>query len=153
MGSGAFAIILDDERRVLLCHRRDIDAWNLPGGRVEEGEAPWDAAIRETREEVGLEVEVARLTGLYWRPERTEVVFAFEFPERPGALLQFLSTLGSRWNISLFHYRNHGSAFGRVLCGFEAAPGERDELLALLRTLGFDRSEESGDPAVELFLK
>jgi threonine dehydratase len=82
-----------------------------------------------------------------------EIVFAFEFPERPGALLQFLSTLGSRWNISLFHYRNHGSAFGRVLCGFEAAPGERDELLALLRTLGFDHSEESGDPAVELFLK
>jgi len=82
-----------------------------------------------------------------------EIVFAFEFPERPGALLQFLSTLGSRWNISLFHYRNHGSAFGRVLCGFEAGPGERDELLALLRTLGFDHSEESGDPAVELFLK
>ena len=44
MGSGAFAIIYDDERRVLLCHRRDVDAWNLPGGRVEDNEAPWDAA-------------------------------------------------------------------------------------------------------------
>ena len=75
---GAFAIICDEKRRVLLCHRRDIDAWNLPGGRVEEGEAPWDAAIRETREEVGLEVEVTRLTGLYWRPERSELVFTFE---------------------------------------------------------------------------
>ena len=75
---GAFAIICDEKRRVLLCHRRDIDAWNLPGGRVEEGEAPWDAAIRETREEVGLEVEVTRLTGLYWRPERYELVFTFE---------------------------------------------------------------------------
>ena len=75
---GAFAIICDENRRVLLCHRRDIDAWNLPGGRVEEGEAPWDAAIRETREEVGLEVEVTRLTGLYWRPERSELVFTFE---------------------------------------------------------------------------
>ena len=75
---GAFAIICDEKGRVLLCHRRDIDAWNLPGGRVEEGEAPWDAAIRETREEVGLEVEVTRLTGLYWRPERSELVFTFE---------------------------------------------------------------------------
>jgi len=82
-----------------------------------------------------------------------EVVFSFEFPERPGALLQFLSTLGSRWNISLFHYRNHGSAFGRVLCGFEAPPAELEELRALLRTLGFDYSEETGDPAVTLFLK
>ena len=44
-------------------------------------------------------------------------------PERPGALLQFLTSLGSRWNISLFHYRNHGAAFGRVLCGFEVRPG------------------------------
>jgi len=78
MGLGAFAIILDDARRVLICHRRDIDAWNLPGGRVEDGEAPWDAAIRETREEVGLEVEVARLTGLYWKPETADLVFAFE---------------------------------------------------------------------------
>jgi 8-oxo-dGTP diphosphatase len=78
MRLGAFAIILDDARRVLICHRRDIDAWNLPGGRVEDGEAPWDAAIRETREEVGLEVEVARLTGLYWKPETADLVFAFE---------------------------------------------------------------------------
>jgi len=82
-----------------------------------------------------------------------EIVFSFEFPERPGALLQFLSTLGSRWNISLFHYRNHGSAFGRVLCGFEATPDERDELLARLASLGFDHSEQSGDPAVRLFLE
>ena len=87
------------------------------------------------------------------REVENEVVFAFEFPERPGALLQFLSTLGSRWNISLFHYRNHGSAFGRVLCAFEAVPAEREELLGLLGNLGFDYTEETNDPAVRLFLK
>lgn len=74
--SGAFAAILDDEGRVLLCHRTDFDLWNLPGGGVEEGESPWEAVVREVREEVGLEVTVERLTGLYWKPGR-ELVFQF----------------------------------------------------------------------------
>lgn len=78
MEAGAFAVIFDEDDRVLLCHRRDIDAWNLPGGRVEDGETPWDAAVREVREEVGLDVEVARLTGLYWKPGTSELVFNFE---------------------------------------------------------------------------
>jgi 8-oxo-dGTP pyrophosphatase MutT (NUDIX family) len=78
MQAGAFAAIFDDKRQVLLCHRRDIDAWNLPGGRVEAGEAPWDAAVREVREEVGLEVTIERLTGLYWKPGTGELVFNFE---------------------------------------------------------------------------
>ena len=78
MRTGAFAIIFDDQGRVLLCHRRDFDAWNLPGGEVEENESPWDAAIRETREEVGVDVEIVRLTGLYWKPRTGELVFNFE---------------------------------------------------------------------------
>ena len=89
---GAFAIICDEKRRVLLCHRRDIDAWNLPGGRVEEGEAPWDAAIRETREEVGLEVEVTRLTGLYWRPEKVHLPAG-----RRDCASLMLQSLPGRW--------------------------------------------------------
>src|SRR5208337_1056157 len=59
---------------------------------------------------------------------RDEALFSFEFPERPGALLKFLNSLGSRWNISHFHYRNHGGAHGRVMCGFEASGHERGEL-------------------------
>ena len=75
---GAFGVIFDAEDRVLLCHRRDFDAWNLPGGGVEDGESPWDAVVREVREEVCLEVRVTRLTGLYWKPETDDLVFNFE---------------------------------------------------------------------------
>jgi 8-oxo-dGTP pyrophosphatase MutT (NUDIX family) len=76
--AGAFAVIFDEHDRVLLCHRRDIDAWNLPGGAVEEGETPWEAAVREVREEVGIEAEIIRLTGLYWKPGSDELVLNFE---------------------------------------------------------------------------
>lgn len=75
---GAFAIIWDNDRRVLLCHRRDFDAWNLPGGRVESGELPTEAVIREVREETGLEVAIERLVGIYGKADnRDELVFAF----------------------------------------------------------------------------
>jgi ADP-ribose pyrophosphatase YjhB (NUDIX family) len=73
---GAFATIWDRGGRVLLLHRRDRDAWNLPGGRVEEGEAPWDGCVREVREETGLEVQVERLTGVYAKPHKDELVFS-----------------------------------------------------------------------------
>jgi len=74
---GAFAIIFDAEGKVLLCHRRDIDIWNLPGGGVESRELPTEAVERETREETGLEVEVDHLVGVYAKPEKDELVFAF----------------------------------------------------------------------------
>jgi threonine dehydratase len=82
-----------------------------------------------------------------------EALFSFEFPERPGALMQFLANLGAQWNISLFHYRNHGAAFGRVLCGFEVPAGERSELLARLARLGFEWVDETENPAARLFLR
>src|SRR5205085_9611226 len=75
------------------------------------------------------------------REVENEVVFAFEFPERPGALLQFLSTLGSRWNISLFHYRNHGSSFARGLCAFYAVLSDCAQLLGLLHPVRLDSTE------------
>ncbi len=82
-----------------------------------------------------------------------EMLFSFEFPERPGALLQFLANLGGQWNISLFHYRNHGAAFGRVLCAFEVPAGQRAELLARLARLGFAWVDETDNPAARLFLR
>jgi threonine dehydratase len=83
---------------------------------------------------------------------KNERLFRFEFPERPGALLDFLNAIGTDWNISLFHYRNHGSDYGRILAGIDVPPGEIDELEAHLAQLGYPHWEESNNPAYSLFL-
>jgi len=80
-----------------------------------------------------------------------ESLFRFEFPERPGALLNFLTQMGKRWNISLFHYRNHGAAYGRVLLGIQVNPGEKAEFQKFLKTLGYPCWEESDNLAYRLF--
>jgi threonine dehydratase len=81
-----------------------------------------------------------------------EQICRFEFPERPGALMTFLDELGGRWNISLFHYRNHGSDFGRVLAGFEVPPAEMPAFEQFLVDLGYRHERERDNPAYELFL-
>ncbi|HKP56112.1 MAG TPA: threonine ammonia-lyase, biosynthetic [Polyangiales bacterium] len=82
-----------------------------------------------------------------------ERVFRFEFPERPGALLQFLTNMGGRWNISLFHYRNHGAAFGRVLAGMQIPPADASEFQRFLSELGYAYSEETDNAAYQAFLR
>jgi threonine dehydratase len=81
-----------------------------------------------------------------------EIVYRFEFPERPGALLHFLTRLGSRWNISLFHYRNHGAAYGRVLVGVQVPPPERDEFSHWVEALDIPWQEATPSPAYRMFL-
>lgn len=81
-----------------------------------------------------------------------ELLFRFEFPERPGALLRFLEGLAPDWNISLFHYRNHGSDYGRVLTGIQVPPAERAAFEAYLDTLGYPHWDESENPAYSIFL-
>jgi threonine dehydratase len=81
-----------------------------------------------------------------------ELLFRFEFPERPGALRQFLQAIGSAWNISLFHYRNHGSDYGRVLAGIQVPAAERAEFMRHLRELGYPYTEETANPAYRNFL-
>jgi len=83
---------------------------------------------------------------------QNERLFRFEFPERPGALLDFLNAIGTDWNISLFHYRNHGSDHGRVLAGIDVPDTESEELEAHLAKLGYAYWEESGNPAYTMFL-
>jgi len=82
-----------------------------------------------------------------------EELCRFEFPERPGALMTFLEQLGGRWNISLFHYRNHGADFGRVLAGFEVPPADLSDFETFLQQLGYPYQHERDNPAFELFLR
>ncbi|MET1080340.1 MAG: threonine ammonia-lyase, biosynthetic [Pseudomonas sp.] len=81
-----------------------------------------------------------------------ELVFRFEFPERPGALFNFLQKLGGRWNISMFHYRNHGAADGRVVAGLQVPAAERALVSAALAEIGYPYWDESDNPAYQLFL-
>lgn len=81
-----------------------------------------------------------------------ELLFRFEFPERPGALLRFLEGLAPDWNISLFHYRNHGSDYGRVLVGIQVPPAERPAFETYLDALGYAHWDETANPAYMMFL-
>ena len=81
-----------------------------------------------------------------------ELVYRFEFPERPGALMSFLSQMSASWNISLFHYRNHGADYGRVLVGIQVPPAEKAEFRKFLKNLGYAHWDETNNPAYKLFL-
>ncbi len=81
-----------------------------------------------------------------------EILYRFEFPERPGALLNFLEQMSKGWNISLFHYRNHGADYGRVLVGMQVPKGEMKAFKDFLKTLGYPYWDESRNPAYQLFL-
>ena len=83
---------------------------------------------------------------------RDERLLRFEFPERPGALRAFLERSGGRWNITLFHYRNHGAAYGRVLAGLEVPPRDEDAFARFLEELGYAWVDETANPAKRLFL-
>jgi threonine dehydratase len=82
-----------------------------------------------------------------------ELIYRFEFPERPGALMRFLSSMSPNWNISLFHYRNQGADYGRILVGMQVPAGEKVQFKAFLDTLGYRHWDESGHPAYRLFLR
>ena len=81
-----------------------------------------------------------------------EVLYRFEFPERPGALLRFLNAVGTRWNISLFHYRNHGSDYGRVLAGIQVPSKDRADFVQHLNDLHYAYVEETNNPMYRMFL-
>jgi threonine dehydratase len=83
---------------------------------------------------------------------KNELLYRFEFPERPGALMNFLNSMGHGWNITLFHYRNHGADFGRALVGMQVPPRDKSAFRRFLAHLGYASWDETGNPAYTLFL-
>ncbi|MGE5105818.1 MAG: threonine ammonia-lyase, biosynthetic [Betaproteobacteria bacterium] len=97
-------------------------------------------------------LHVRHLVGGHAPAAEHEILYRFEFPERPGALMQFLDSMSAGWNISLFHYRNHGADYGRVLVGMQVPPGDKAHFRRFLERLGYDHVDESANPAYRMFL-
>jgi threonine dehydratase len=137
------------------------DAYVFCGIEVAEGVSERERLIDELIE-AGYEVtdltdnETAKLHIRYMVGGHTpevinEKLFRFQFPERPGALLNFLSRVGKRWNISLFHYRNHGAAYGRVLIGIQLPESDKRDFTSQMDKLGYRYWEETDNPAYHFF--
>ncbi|MGF1742624.1 threonine ammonia-lyase, biosynthetic [Vibrio profundum] len=132
------------------------------GVRLQSGQEELDGIIQDLRNG-GYPVvdlsddEMAKLHIRYMiggKPSKPlkERLYSFEFPEYPGALLKFLSTLGTHWNISLFNYRNHGADYGRVLCGFELDESDLGQFSSHVRELGYHYKDETDNPSYQFFL-
>ena len=97
-------------------------------------------------------LHVRYLVGGHAPAAEHEILYRFEFPERPGALMRFLDSMSAGWNISLFHYRNHGADYGRVLVGMQVPPRDSRKFRRFLDRLGYDYVDESANPAYRMFL-
>ena len=97
-------------------------------------------------------LHIRHLVGGHAPQVNNELLYRFEFPEKPGALMNFLNAMSSSWNISLFHYRNHGADYGRVLVGMQVPKAGMKDFHNFLKTLGYRYWDETGNPAAKLFL-
>lgn len=141
----------------------DNDAHVFAGIQLAEGLAEMEQLVDKLRGEgypvlcltdnEMAKMHVRYMVGGHVKDLQNEVIFRFEFPERPGALLNFLTQIGNRWNISLFHYRNHGAAYGRVLVGLQVPKADRGALKEFLEGLGYRWWEETDNPAYKMFLE
>ena len=114
-------------------HKRRIEAYDLSNNEMAK-------------------VHVRHLVGGHAPAAENEILYRFEFPERPGALMQFLNSMSRGWNISLFHYRNHGADYGRVLVGMQVPPSDKAAFREFLDRLGYPSVEETSNPAYRMFL-
>ncbi|HVE49390.1 MAG TPA: threonine ammonia-lyase, biosynthetic [Casimicrobiaceae bacterium] len=124
-----------DETKALLAEleKRRIDAFDLTDNEMAK-------------------LHVRHLVGGHAPSAENEILYRFEFPERPGALMKFLDSMSAGWNISLFHYRNHGADYGRVLVGMQVPPSDKSEFRRFLDRLGYDYVDETANPAYRMFL-
>jgi threonine dehydratase len=97
-------------------------------------------------------LHVRHLVGGHAPTATNEILYRFEFPERPGALMRFLNSMSAGWNISLFHYRNHGADYGRVLVGMQVPPADKADFRRFLDKLGYTCVDETDNPAYRMFL-
>jgi threonine dehydratase len=97
-------------------------------------------------------LHVRHLVGGHAPAAKNEIIYRFEFPERPGALMRFLDSMSAGWNISLFHYRNHGADYGRVLVGMQVPPADEADFRRFLDRLGYTCVDEADNPAYRMFL-
>jgi len=114
-------------------HKRRIEAYDLTDNEMAK-------------------LHVRHLVGGHAPAAKNEILYRFEFPERPGALMQFLNSMSRGWNISLFHYRNHGADYGRVLVGMQVPPADKVEFQRFLDRVGYLCVDETGNPAYRMFL-
>ena len=112
-----------------------------------------DLPVLDLSENEMAKLHIRHLVGGRAPQAENEVLYRFEFPERPGALMKFLNSMSHAWNISLFHYRNHGADYGRVLAGIQVLPEQKEEFQSFLDGLGYRYWNESRNPAYALFLK
>jgi threonine dehydratase len=123
----------EKEKLLAALHHKDLPAIDLSDNEM---------ALLHVRHMVG-----GRAPGA-----RNELMYRFEFPERPGALMRFLDSMSQTWNISLFHYRNHGADYGRVLVGIQVPPEDKQAFHTFLDKLGYAWWDENDNPAYRLFL-
>ena len=114
-------------------HKRRIEAYDLSNNEMAK-------------------VHIRHLVGGHAPAAENEILYRFEFPERPGALMRFLNSMSRGWNISLFHYRNHGADYGRVLVGMQVPPSDKAAFREFLDRLGYPSVEETSNPAYRMFL-
>jgi threonine dehydratase len=128
--------------------RNQLEIKRLAGVLRRQGYATLDMTDNEMAK-----LHVRHLVGGRAPNAADEILYRFEFPERPGALMSFLKNMGKRWNISLFHYRSHGADFGRVLVGMQVPSRDQKSFQRFLDTLGYEAVEETGNAAYRLFLR